>query len=923
VIRDSIERAFKGEDKGGSLHAQLEGFKTVLLHSLTHEQFADMYAQTICYGLFAAKCNKQDSNISRRDVAYDLPKTNPFLRKMFGYMAGPDLHTGVVWAVEDLINLLNHADFHAFLSDFGKRTRRQDPIVHFYETFLAAYDPKLRETRGVYYTPEPVVSYIVRSIDHILKTDFGIKDGLADRTKIPIYETVTDKNGKKSREKTGECHKVLILDPAVGTGSFLYGVIEHIHEHIVAKGQAGAWSNYVYDDLLPRLFGFELLMAPYAIAHLKLGLQLAETGYKPPKDKKQKRLGIYLTNSLEEAHSVQATLPFANFIAEEANAATDVKQDKPVMVILGNPPYSGHSENKGKWITRLIDDYKAVQGKKIRLGQAKWLQNDYVKFLRYAQYRIESTGYGIAGMITDHSYVDSGTFVGMRANLKAAFDQIHVLDLQGNAKRNANRSDKDVNVFDITQGVAICLAVKREQGHTSDDVLVAELRGSRKAKYEYLLKNSVADTQWQDAACYSPYYLLAESSSSNLDEYGELLSIRDIMPGSYLSDEARRVGTGFVTTHDSFAIGFSEPGIERKVQQFLDTTTESEARGLFRLCSQSQWNYSLAHSTLSRQKWKQSIRIVLYRPMDLRRTVWDKHVCVHRRLDVHRHLDQANMMLCVGQAGNVVGADEWALVYVSSTPVDFNLFYRGGCATLPLYLYPNGDLFDNGETSDAPGGRRPNLNAEFIKDVAKKVKLKFIADGVGDLKKTFGPENIFHYMYAVFHSPTYRSRYAEFLKIDFPRLPLTTKRPLFRTLCGLGSELVGLHLMEQHGPPLARLEKEGDMLVEMVRYTDEIAEIAAASTRNAWQTPRNDAQSGGKVWINQTQYFGGVPREVWEFHVGGYQVCHKWLKDRKGRTLSIDDIDHYQHVVSALSETIRLMTEIDTTIDKHGGWPIQ
>src|SRR5215216_6093442 len=342
LIRETIRRAFNDEDKGGSLHQDLEGFRKVLLNDLTEDQFADMYAQTICYGLFAARFNAKGSErFTREHAAYNLPKTNPFLRKMFGHIAGPDLDDRIVWAVDDLAELLNITDISAILQDFGKRTRREDPVVHFYETFLAAYDPKMREARGVYYTPEPVVSYIVRSVDYILKNDFGLPDGLADASKIKVKLP-----GNKSAV---DVHKVLILDPAAGTGTFLYEVINQIYESF--KSNKGMWSSYVSDHLLPRLFGFELLMAPYAVAHMKLGLQLDELGYDFKADE---RLHVYLTNTLDEVLQLKSDDPFSRWIIDEANAASDVKQDAPVMVILGNPPYSGHSVNTGQWIINLL-----------------------------------------------------------------------------------------------------------------------------------------------------------------------------------------------------------------------------------------------------------------------------------------------------------------------------------------------------------------------------------------------------------------------------------------------------------------------------------------------------------------------------------------------------------------------------------------
>lgn len=418
LIRETIQKALAVEEETGALHQQMSGFREVLLHDLTDEQFADMYAQTICYGLFAARCNAKGSeHFTREHAAYDLPKTNPFLRKMFNHIAGPELDERIAWAVDDLAELLHRSDISAILQDFGKRTRREDPVVHFYETFLAAYDPKMREARGVYYTPEPVVSYIVRSIDHILKTDFKLVDGLADSSKISIKSP--DGKGKL------DVHKVLILDPATGTGTFLYGVVNQIFESF--KKNLGMWSGYVSEHLLPRLFGFELLMAPYAVAHMKLGLLLEQTGYDFQTDE---RLRVYLTNTLEEAHETSKMPLFTQWLAQEANEASKIKEEAPVMVVLGNPPYSGESLNKGDWIRDLIQDYMYVGGKHLgEKGKKNWLQDDYVKFIRFAQWRIEETGYGVLSLITNHAYLDNPTFRGMRQSLMQTFDDIYVFGL--------------------------------------------------------------------------------------------------------------------------------------------------------------------------------------------------------------------------------------------------------------------------------------------------------------------------------------------------------------------------------------------------------------------------------------------------------------------------------------------------------------
>ncbi len=431
IIRDLIAGTFQHEKEHGWLHDWLAAFRGTLIPDMDEKQFADMFAQTLAYGLFAARVHAPPGKpFSREMAAFDLPKTNPFLRKLFAEIAGVNMPDSIAWAVDDVVELLKHADMAEILADFGKGKGKEDPVVHFYETFLAAYDPKMREIRGVYYTPEPVVSYIVRSIDYLLKTRFNRRKGLADEN-------------------------TLILDPATGTATFLYFVIDQIRQKF-AK-QAGAWDDYVAQHLLNRVFGFELLMAPYAVAHLKLGMQLQATGYRFNSDQ---RLGIYLTNTLEEAAKKSEQL-FAGWVAEEANAAAEIKRDKPILVVLGNPPYSGVSANRGRWITSLLQNYREVDGQP--LGEKKvWLKNDYIKFIRFGQWRIERTGHGILAFITDHSYLDSPTFRGMRQQLLRTFDETYILNLHGNAKRRESAPDggADENVFDITQGVAIAIFVK-------------------------------------------------------------------------------------------------------------------------------------------------------------------------------------------------------------------------------------------------------------------------------------------------------------------------------------------------------------------------------------------------------------------------------------------------------------------------------
>ncbi len=884
IVRDLIVGAFEHEKERGWLHNWLAAFRETLIPDLEEKQFADMFAQTLAYGLFAARVHAPPGKgFSREMAAYNLPKTNPFLRKLFAEIAGVDMPDTIGWAVDDIVELLKHADMAEILIDFGKGKGKEDPVVHFYETFLAAYDPKMREVRGVYYTPEPVVSYIVRSIDHLLKTRFNRPKGLADE-------------------------KTLILDPATGTATFLYFVIEQIRQKF-AK-QTGAWNDYVAKHLLNRVFGFELLMAPYAVAHLKLGMQLQATGYHFDSDQ---RLGIYLTNTLEEAAKKSEQL-FAGWVADEANAAAEIKRDKPILVVLGNPPYSGVSANRGDWITNLVADYREVDGQP--LGEKKvWLKNDYIKFIRLGQWRVQQTGHGILAFITDHSYLDSPTFRGMRQHLLKTFSEIYILNLHGNSKRRETAPDggADENVFDITQGVAIAIFVKHETGDGAS-VHYADLWGERTTKYEMLSESNIHLTKWQRLLPVGPFYGFVPVKARAKAEYEAGWSVKDIFA----------VGSnGVQTSRDDLVIAFDRTALVERMREFADPQIADDKlrRHFFRdrqvgdylPGDTRQWRLGEARQSLRQiRDWESAIADYLYRPFDNRRILYldcmvdwprEQVMChlIHRpRLEVMRHLHEPNLALCVGRAG-LVTSGAWNLVYCTQRVCDHNLFYRGSSVNCPLYLYPNGEMPKS--LFDHENGRRPNLSANFVDALSERLALAFVPDGRGDLRKTVGPEDAFHYLYAILHSPIYRDRYAEFLKVDFPRVPLTGNLKLFRLLAAKGSDLVALHLLES--PKLEDFLTDwpvkGDNVVEKVQYTEK-------DTR---------------LWINKAQYFGGVPKAVWEFQIGGYQVCHKWLKDRKGRPLAYDDTQHYQKIVVALGETIRLMTEIDELIDQHGGWPLR
>jgi len=934
IIRDTIVGAFEKENASQDLRDLREAFAEVLIPDLNRPEklaeFADMYAQTIVYGLFAARCNHQGPGpFQRLGAAREIPKTNPFLKKLFESITGSSLdEEPYVDFVEDLVAILASTDMERVLENFGKRTGQEDPIVHFYETFLAAYDPKTRERRGVYYTPEPVVQYIVKSVDYILKTRFGLEGGLAHTADVVEYEreeAFRDEQGRPDRSKLlrtveEERPKVLILDPACGTGTFLYAVMDYIRTEFMKRGDAGLWSAYVRDHLLPRLFGFELLMAPYAVAHFKLGMLLA--GYDLPKEQQkqwqydfeaEERLGIYLTNTLDEAPSEWQKLFGAyRILSEEANAASRVKRDLPIMVVLGNPPYSGHSANSswemvGKkkrlnFIGQLLQDYYFVDGKPLGEKNPKWLQDDYVKFIRWSQWRIERTGKGVLALITNHGYLDNPTFRGMRQQLIKAFDEIYILNLHGNSKKKEVSPDgsTDENVFDIQQGVAIGIFIKNSNDENPAKVNFAELWGSREDKYNILSNKDIIATSWSEVRPELPFYFFAAINPNLRLEFDTYIKLTSVFERTLLGPNSHR---------DHFAVAFTSEEASERIADFINPSiSDEELRQRYSLDDNRDW--SLHKARKFNIDYSSPLRC-LYRPFDYRFMLYGRFAFDFHRPEINDNLINYNFALISTRQ-----TKELFSVLVSNKPVGQHKLatpYDGSYLS-PLYIYPNereinskqSHILKSNSWRQGKQGRIPNLNPDFVSSFSSRLGLSFVSDGHGDLSTTFGPEDIFNYIYAVFHSPTYRQRYAEFLKIDFPRVPMTSSPELLRKLCLLGEELVALHLLES--PYLSQLVTRypvvGDNIVEK-GFPKFVAYEEGAP---------------GYVYINKAQYFEGVPKEVWEFHVGGYQVCEKWLKDRRGRQLSFDDLMHYQKVVVALKETIRLMGDIDRAIP---GWPME
>lgn len=587
-----LDEEYRSSRVDSALRDQLSAFQNVLIHDINEKEFADIYAQTISYGMFAARLHDKDlETFSRFEAARLIPKSNPFLRKLFQYIAGYDLDDRIAWIVDALADLFRATDVAALLRDFGKSTQQTDPIIHFYETFLAEFDPKLRKSRGVWYTPEPVVNFIVRAVDDILKTEFGLKDGLADtsKTKVKVKLPTHDKRRKSGMvEEEREVHKVQILDPAAGTGTFLAEVIRQIHKKF--EGQQGIWPDYVENHLIPRLNGFEILMASYAMAHLKLDMLLKETGYDR---ESEQRFRVYLTNSLEEDHENQFEM-FAKWLSDEANEANHIKRDTPVMVVLGNPPYSINSSNLTEKQRDLVKHYKFVNGNKIversALQLEKNLNDDYVKFLAFGESLLEKNGNGILAFINNNNFLDAPTLRGMRWNLMKSYNKMYIINLHGNSyqKEKTTTGENDENVFDIQQGVSINIFIKSNRYPTDCDVNYFSILDTRLNKYEILQNSGIYNIKYKKLEPLAPEFYFVEKNVQLFKLYKEFFSVNELIPINV---------TGVKTHRDHFVIGYTKDEIIKGVKEFYDLSIDLvEIKKKLSLKDTGTWNSSIART---------------------------------------------------------------------------------------------------------------------------------------------------------------------------------------------------------------------------------------------------------------------------------------------------------------------------------------
>jgi len=860
-IRDNVVAFLETESKDKNELVRMRRFiKEHLIENFTDDDFADMYAQTLVYGLFAARYNDDTpDSFSRAEALTLVPATNPFLRSFFGHISGSSFPRRLELIVDELCEVFSHADVKALMEDYFKQMKLDgtadespDPVIHFYEDFLREYDSSKKMDMGVFYTPLPVVRFIVRGVDELLKREFGIARGLADNERIQVKKTTQNEKGKNITE-THDIHRVQLLDVAVGTGTFLNETVSHIYDSY--KSQQGRWPAYVEQDLLPRLHGFELMMASYTIAHLKLAMTLKKSGV----HEFGRRLGVYLSNTLDDAHDLPLTSSLfgvVDSIAQESRLASEVKNDTPIMVVLGNPPYSGESQNPHYTDN---DVYKVEPGgqQKLQERNSKWINDDYVKFIRFGESLVERSGEGIVAMITAHGYVDNPTFRGMRWHLRQTFDAIYVVDLHGNSNKKETAPDgsADLNVFDIKTGVSIMFGVKKKRvGKDAADkplatIYQADLYGKRAAKFATLDASSIESIDWNQLPADADVWKVEGKGKA---EYMKGFSVAELFPVNTV---------GVVTSRDKFVIADSKTELAKRLEDFLELDA-GQAKHNYELRENKSWTVTQAQK---HQYDPNNIVPISYRPFDNRFIYYHNDFIERSRESVMKHFILGeNVALC---AIRINKEKTYNSVFVSTDIIDARVADRFTTSVFPLYLYENGEKI-------------ANLDPAIVAQIEAVVGATT-------------PEDILDYVYAYLHAPSYRAQFGEFLKTDFPRVPLPASKELFSNLVGHGRHLRGLHLLTDPAvrQPITAFPNTGSDVVEKLSYKN------------------------GRVYINDEQYWDGVPEAVWKFYIGGYQPAQKYLKDRKGQKLSNSEMENYEQMIVSLHETFKVMASIDKELE--------
>lgn len=902
-IRNRVLQTLEVENENGYVHLLHKKFRDTLIHDMSETAFADMYAQTVVYGLFSARCmDSTQEDFSINEAIDRIPSTNPFLKSLMEECLGADSRRGnylnattKLFAsfdeldIGNVVEVLANTNTEAIIRDFNRQTGggKEDPIIHFYEEFLTAYDKAQKIQRGVYYTPQPVVNFIVKSVDDLLKTEFGYTDGLAstETKKIKVQRLSERKirNGMYAQVIVDEdVPAVQVLDPATGTGTFIRQVILQIYDNFRKKhsGESEsrikeAWNMYVPKHLLPRLNGFELMMAPYAVAHMKLAMVLLDTGYD---FNSNERLNVCLTNTLEEpGNSSNQVSMFDDPLAMESIEASKIKKNSGINVLIGNPPYSGISTNNGPWISDLIEHYKYIEG--VHFGEKKhWLQDDYVKFIRMGEHVISEKNPSVMAFINNHAFIDNPTFRCMRWHLLNTFDSIYIFDLHGSTKKHETTPDgsKDENVFDIQQGVSINIFIRNNRSKNGlANVYHADLYGTREYKYDWLHNHSIFDVEWEQVTYSEPFYFFLNRNEENRGDWEKGTSIKDILLLN---------STGILSARDGLVVDMDKQTLLHRIQFFADLTKDDLVVGetLFGKAKNgrtmpgdsSVWSMSNARREISHNNHEDLIKLETYRPFDQRFVYYSPDV-VHRcREEVMLPmLCQENIALITTRQGIT---DDWANAFVSQYIVDDSMVSnrtkeRG-------YVFPL--LLDNG---------MPNISNEYAFRISQKLNLPY--KSTREDYQAFTYRDIFYYVYAILYSKKYRRKFSDQLKSDFPHIPDPADASSFWKMVNCGKKLVDAHLMHFNDNMLcADYCGEIPCLVKDIRYED------------------------NKVFLNKDNFFNNVRQELWDLYIGAYQPMQKWLKDRKGKLLSAEDIHHYAKIATAIDKTINTTHEIDSVI---------
>lgn len=919
AIRARVSAVLASASAGGELRKLYKALREALIHDLSEDDFADIYAQTIACGLLSASIS-EGCNVPAAERLKELvSNTSPLLEELmqtFLATKGRKRPIGFDEAgINEVLELLRRTQLNEVLNDFRAKNPHEDPLIHFYELFLKEYDPQKRMKRGVFYTPRAVVSFIVRSADEILRTEFGLEDGLADTTTWGEFV-----ERERSRQQQSEVHIpegvspqepfVQILDPATGTGTFLVEVIERIYANMRAKWKRQGknrremrdlWNEYVPRHLLPRLHGFELMLAPYAIAHMKVSLKLRETHYS---FLSSERARIYLTNALEEPKDFPATdEQTTTALADETEGTNQIKRRRPMTVVIGNPPYSIFAANLTASAKRLVNRYRYIDGVRLKekgaLKAEVILQDDYVKFISAAQGYIERSSRGLIGIITNSNFYLNPTLRGMRWSLINSFDSLYLLDLGGQSKSGRTG---DENVFEIETGVAVSFFARSSASRVSR-IKAGRLHANREAKYAQLSKSDMQQLASHAITPRPAQFLLKSYTTPSDDAYSRSLSIDDIFTLTTI---------GIKTARDHLAADFERPRLESRLRSLLeDSKTDEFLIHALSIKENTQWSFAGAREQFRTTYSSDNYAVADWRPFDTRWIYFHPSIVFNTRPTVNKHVfEKRNLCLL---ATRRIRTQSYNHFFVTKRiTMGEILSSADNCNIFPLYSYGAKSLSE-GRNDE----RSANLSEKFVARFCSLTGLEFRPQGGGDLLNDIGPEDVFHYIYALFHAPVYRRRYEEYLKDDFPRVPLTSDLNLIRKFCALGADLVAVHLLEDDYAAASwnssRLRGASPLRTFITRLAGEGgAEVARGYPK----------YKEGGVFINPSRYFEGVPEEVWKFRVGGYQVCEKWLKDRRGRTLTGEEGAHYQRVVVALKETIRLMDEVDLTIEEHGGWPL-